>query len=503
MRCRRRSFRSCARGRVRGRRARCAPRTSSAATRCSSTAGSTSAASRSAPGSRRWLRVALTVAGARQRDGYAVLVGCAFSVMAALLCLHGLATPYVVRRRRRRRRIHRRRHASGRRRDSRARRALGASPARRLYGRCSGCSASAWSSSSGSGSRRSSEPGLVPSVPEPRSAAAWIAPRGGACRSTRFSSGARCARSGSRSGVPTSSSPSGSSGSPLRFRLLSCSTTGTSAGGSVTPSRSSGSRPWASPSRTTCAAASRVAPAARRPPRRGPRRGGRGVPRIAHPRAPRRARREGRVHGRAHAPRRAARGAGRGRARARARAASRPRDRRSPARHRQAQVPDAILKKPGPLTDAEFARRDGARRIRASRCSASSEASRTRCIGSSAAITSGSTDRAIRAPSGAIRSPWTSASWPSATSTTRSSRSACTAPAWTHERALEHLRDRCGQAVLRVVRRGAGGRARARAARRPRRRRSSAPSRACRGDTRGRAAGRSGRRRRARRSPPA
>ena len=39
--------------------------------------------------------VALTVAGARQRDGYAVLVGCAFSVMAALLCLHGLATPGV------------------------------------------------------------------------------------------------------------------------------------------------------------------------------------------------------------------------------------------------------------------------------------------------------------------------------------------------------------------------------------------------------------------------
>ena len=30
--------------------------------------------------------LALTVAGARQRDGRAVLVGCAFSVMAALLC---------------------------------------------------------------------------------------------------------------------------------------------------------------------------------------------------------------------------------------------------------------------------------------------------------------------------------------------------------------------------------------------------------------------------------
>lgn len=40
--------------------------------------------------------IALTVAGVRQRDAYAVLVGSAFSVMAALLCLHGLATPGVL-----------------------------------------------------------------------------------------------------------------------------------------------------------------------------------------------------------------------------------------------------------------------------------------------------------------------------------------------------------------------------------------------------------------------
>lgn len=40
--------------------------------------------------------VALTVVGARQRDGHAVLVGSAFSVMAALLCLHGLATPDIL-----------------------------------------------------------------------------------------------------------------------------------------------------------------------------------------------------------------------------------------------------------------------------------------------------------------------------------------------------------------------------------------------------------------------
>ena len=39
--------------------------------------------------------LALTIAGTRQRDGRAVLVGCAFSVMAALLFLHGLTTPYV------------------------------------------------------------------------------------------------------------------------------------------------------------------------------------------------------------------------------------------------------------------------------------------------------------------------------------------------------------------------------------------------------------------------
>ena len=39
--------------------------------------------------------VALTVAGARRRDARAVLVGCAFSVMATLLVLHGLTTPGV------------------------------------------------------------------------------------------------------------------------------------------------------------------------------------------------------------------------------------------------------------------------------------------------------------------------------------------------------------------------------------------------------------------------
>ena len=38
----------------------------------------------------------LTIVGARRRDGRTVLIGTAFSVMAALLALHGLATPGVI-----------------------------------------------------------------------------------------------------------------------------------------------------------------------------------------------------------------------------------------------------------------------------------------------------------------------------------------------------------------------------------------------------------------------
>ena len=40
--------------------------------------------------------LALTVAGARRRDGRTVLVGTAFSAMAALLALHGIATPGIL-----------------------------------------------------------------------------------------------------------------------------------------------------------------------------------------------------------------------------------------------------------------------------------------------------------------------------------------------------------------------------------------------------------------------
>jgi putative nucleotidyltransferase with HDIG domain len=40
--------------------------------------------------------VALTIAGARRRDGRTVLVGTGFSVMASLLALHGIATPGIL-----------------------------------------------------------------------------------------------------------------------------------------------------------------------------------------------------------------------------------------------------------------------------------------------------------------------------------------------------------------------------------------------------------------------
>src|SRR5688572_20286840 len=39
---------------------------------------------------------AMTIVGARRRDGRTVLIGTAFSVMAALLALHGIATPGVI-----------------------------------------------------------------------------------------------------------------------------------------------------------------------------------------------------------------------------------------------------------------------------------------------------------------------------------------------------------------------------------------------------------------------
>ena len=117
--------------------------------------------------------VALTVAGVRQRDAYAVLVGSAFSVMAALLCLHGLATPGVF--------VDESGVAAftggatlpvgG------AILALGALSSLR---RPAAVKPLLWLLAAGVvfifalGAAAIVEPGLVPSVPEPRSTAAWI-----------------------------------------------------------------------------------------------------------------------------------------------------------------------------------------------------------------------------------------------------------------------------------------------------------------------------------------
>jgi HD-GYP domain-containing protein (c-di-GMP phosphodiesterase class II) len=117
--------------------------------------------------------VVLTAIGARQRDGYAVLVGSAFSVMAALLLLHGLATPGVI--------------VDGYGVSAftggatlpigGAILALGALSALR---RPAAVRPLLWLLAAGVvfilalGVAAMAEPGLVPAVPEPRSTAAWI-----------------------------------------------------------------------------------------------------------------------------------------------------------------------------------------------------------------------------------------------------------------------------------------------------------------------------------------
>ena len=64
--------------------------------------------------------IALTIAGAHRNDGRTVLLGTAFTVMAALLALHGLATPGIILALQRPRRLHRRGDAADRRRGARA-----------------------------------------------------------------------------------------------------------------------------------------------------------------------------------------------------------------------------------------------------------------------------------------------------------------------------------------------------------------------------------------------
>ena len=102
-------------------------------------------------------------------------------------------------------------------------------------------------------------------------------------------------------------------------------------------------------------------------------------------------------------------------------------------------VPDAILKKPGPLTDEEYhvvtARHTGVALLQAS-----SAGSQTWCTGSSAAITSGSTDRDTRGPSQAIRSRSTSPILAVCDVYDALISERVYREAWTHERALEHLR---------------------------------------------------------------
>ena len=114
----------------------------------------------------------LTILGARRADTRTVLVGTAFAVMAALLALHGFATPGVWFGAERRRRDHRRRDAAGRRASSsRSRRSRYRAGCARAA-RCSrsrrvliavvvglGLSALAW-------------PSLLPPVPAPNSPAA-------------------------------------------------------------------------------------------------------------------------------------------------------------------------------------------------------------------------------------------------------------------------------------------------------------------------------------------
>ena len=76
--------------------------------------------------------VALTVVGARRGDGRSVIVGTAFSTMAAMLAVHGLTTPGMLVEEQRRGRLLGRRDAADRRRGPRARRRPGAARPRAI-----------------------------------------------------------------------------------------------------------------------------------------------------------------------------------------------------------------------------------------------------------------------------------------------------------------------------------------------------------------------------------
>ena len=88
----------CPRSRAPRRRSCCQPAcsASSRTTRSRSARGRTSSASGSRALAATLAAVALTIVGARRNDGRTVLLGTAFTVMAALLALHGLATPGII-----------------------------------------------------------------------------------------------------------------------------------------------------------------------------------------------------------------------------------------------------------------------------------------------------------------------------------------------------------------------------------------------------------------------
>ena len=300
--------------------------------------------------------VALTIVGARRRDGRTVLVGTAFSAMAALLALHGIATPGILvgmngvvaftggatlpvgaamlalSALARLRRANERR-AVARPADRAARRPFSRSAP-------SGCSSRA----------------LVPSVPATRSTEAYVLLVDRTCP-LRPPDAARAAN------LPAHPPPRrpgrrrrASSGWPRPCHRRCCSATWSSAGGSATASSCSGS----------CSSAVPVALDLRRAAQSRPLVGDvSGADLVAgeeaflgsHVRAlTRQPRPQGRVHGGAHAPRRPA---GRsGRRGARALTGSRLRALATGALVHdigKLSVPDSILQKPGPLTDEEFA----------------------------------------------------------------------------------------------------------------------------------------------------
>jgi hypothetical protein len=133
--------------------------------------------------------LALTIVGVRRNDGRVVLIGTGFTVMSALLAIHGLATPGGSSAERRAR-ADRRGDAAGGRRGAGAVGRPAAAPAAQHAARCSHCRRSR-SHRHRSRLRRAGLPKFVPTVPHPEHDAVGSALVVGA-RSSRCCS---CARS--------------------------------------------------------------------------------------------------------------------------------------------------------------------------------------------------------------------------------------------------------------------------------------------------------------------